>query len=139
MTGKVFFFFFLLLYAEFKDDSDKYRLAKNLLTNRVKNSSIYVSTQIINEFYVNALRKGKTSQDIQNVLQQFFDDFNILSVSTETVQDCWRVFNRYKFSYWDSLIVASALESQSTILYTEDLSNGQIIDNTLKVVNPFER
>lgn len=109
MTGKVFFDSNILLYAEFRDNSDKYRLAKDLLTNGVKNSSIYLSTQVINEFYVNALRKGKTSQDIQNVLQQFFDDFNILSVSTETVQDCWRVFNRYKFSYWDSLIVASAL------------------------------
>jgi predicted nucleic acid-binding protein len=40
-------------------------------------------------------------------------------------------------SNWDSLIVASALESQCSILYTEDLQHGQVIDQVLTIVNPF--
>ena len=39
--------------------------------------------------------------------------------------------------YWDCLILASALEHNCGILYTEDLQNGQIIEKSLKIVNPF--
>ena len=42
-----------------------------------------------------------------------------------------------KVSFWDSLIVASAIENQCSILYTEDMQNGQIIEDRLKIVNPI--
>ncbi|GHV80479.1 hypothetical protein AGMMS49944_22700 [Spirochaetia bacterium] len=53
--------------------------------------------------------------------------------------DAFRISNRYQFSFWDSLIVASALEAQCTVLYTEDLQDGQIIEDVLEVKNPFIR
>ncbi len=43
---------------------------------------------------------------------------------------------RYDFSFYDALIVAAALESGSTRLYTEDLQHGQKIEGLL-VENPF--
>jgi hypothetical protein len=43
----------------------------------------------------------------------------------------------YQFSHRDRLIVAAALEAGCAMLYTEDLSDGQIINGTLKVINPF--
>jgi len=45
---------------------------------------------------------------------------------------------KYKFSYWDSLIIASALESGCGILYTEDMQDGQVIEDRLRIVNPFK-
>jgi predicted nucleic acid-binding protein len=39
--------------------------------------------------------------------------------------------------YWDSLIIAAALKSQCTWLYTEDLQDGQQIEKTLSIYNPF--
>lgn len=47
------------------------------------------------------------------------------------------VCERYKFSFYDSLIIASALIVGSTVLYTEDLQHGQIIERQLRVANPF--
>ena len=44
---------------------------------------------------------------------------------------------RYGFSWYDSLIVATALEAGCDTLYTEDLQHGQVIDNRLTVTNPF--
>lgn len=41
------------------------------------------------------------------------------------------------FSYWDSLIISAALRTNCNILYTEDLQNGQVIDNKLTISNPF--
>jgi predicted nucleic acid-binding protein len=44
---------------------------------------------------------------------------------------------RYEFSFYDSVIVASALRAENDMLYTEDLQHGQVIEQQLKVVNPF--
>jgi predicted nucleic acid-binding protein len=48
-----------------------------------------------------------------------------------------RISDRYGFSYWDSLIVAAALDAGCAVLYTEDLQNGQTIDSALRIINPF--
>jgi predicted nucleic acid-binding protein len=45
---------------------------------------------------------------------------------------------RYKFSFHDSVIVASALHVRCKILYSEDLQHGQVIEKQLRVANPFE-
>ena len=44
---------------------------------------------------------------------------------------------RYGYSYYDSLIEASALEAQCSILVSEDMQNGMLIDDRLRIVNPF--
>jgi len=44
---------------------------------------------------------------------------------------------RYPFSFWDGLIVASALAANAEILYSEDMQNGLLVENKLKIVNPF--
>jgi len=47
------------------------------------------------------------------------------------------ITKRYSYSYYDSLIISAALEANCSILYSEDMQNGQIVENTLKIVNPF--
>ena len=48
-----------------------------------------------------------------------------------------RLKNRYRFSYWDSLVIGSALDAGCTILYSEDLQHGQHIEDRLHIVNPL--
>ena len=52
-------------------------------------------------------------------------------------QDVFRIRGKYNGSFWDSLIVASALDNKCTVLYSEDMQHGLLIDNKLKVVNPL--
>jgi predicted nucleic acid-binding protein len=54
-----------------------------------------------------------------------------------TLEGAMSIRDRYRFSWWDSLIVASALQAGCDELCTEDLQHGQIIDNRLSIVNPF--
>ena len=42
----------------------------------------------------------------------------------------------FQLSYWDSLIIAAAIKSESTILYSEDLNHNQVVE-TVKIINPF--
>jgi predicted nucleic acid-binding protein len=136
MTGKVFLDTNILLYAEFDDGSDKHQKAKKLLLQEILGAEVFISTQVFNEFYVQAMRKGKTVDEIEMVLQQYSVKFNVLPVGLSLIKDTWRIKRQYQFSYWDSLIIAASLESACHVVYTEDLQNGQIIDSSLTVINP---
>ena len=54
-----------------------------------------------------------------------------------TVKEACKNAQKYKFSFYDSLIISAALECDCNILYSEDLHNGQLIENRLKITNPF--
>ena len=58
-------------------------------------------------------------------------------ITPMTIQHAIEIAERYKFSWFDSLIVATALEAGCDTLYTEDLQHRQIIDGRLTVSNPF--
>jgi predicted nucleic acid-binding protein len=62
---------------------------------------------------------------------------NVASVSKNTVLQSFEIKNRYRFSYWDSLVLSSALENGCNIIYSEDMQDNQLIDEVLRIVNPF--
>jgi predicted nucleic acid-binding protein len=131
-------FVYALLEPDNYTDNHKHCISTKLL-NGIYASNVYVSVQVLNEFYNVLLRYGFSDRRIQTKLEQIVDVVQITSLDLNVVKKCWFIKMRYKFSYWDSLIVASALESDCSILYTEDMQNEQIIDGRLKIVNPFER
>jgi predicted nucleic acid-binding protein len=136
MTGRVFVDTNILLYAEFDDGSEKHHAAKKLLLQEILGAEVFISAQVLSEFYVQAMRKGKTAEDIEAVLQQYADKFNILPLDLRLIKNAWRIKKQYQFSYWDSLIVAASLSSGCDILYSEDLQDRQIIENSLRIINP---
>lgn len=58
-------------------------------------------------------------------------------ISLTTIHKALDIRERYNFSWYDSLIVATALEVGCDILYSEDMQNGQEIEGRMSVVNPF--
>jgi predicted nucleic acid-binding protein len=75
-----------------------------------------------------------------------FIDTNLLNadivVSTQVLNEfsnekALSVQKKYGFSFSDCLIVASSLENNCSILFSEDLSSGQVIEKRLKIINPF--
>jgi predicted nucleic acid-binding protein len=137
MTDKVFIDTNVILYAKFNDGSRNFQVADNLFRTGLLRSEAYISTQVVSEFCVNAIKKGKIPQDVHNTALKFSKTFYILPVTMKTVREGFRLYNRYQFSYWDSLIIAAALEARCGTLYSEDLSDGQVIDESLKIINPF--
>lgn len=55
----------------------------------------------------------------------------------ETVLHACEIVSRYKFSFYDSLIVSAALQCGCGILFTEDMQDGQVIEGQLLIKNPF--
>lgn len=97
-----------------------------------------LSTQTLNEFYVNSTRKitpplpqGEARAKIRR-----FQAWMPLLIDHAVLETAWAVEARYQIHFWDSLIVAAAQHQDCTILLTEDLSDGQGY-GMVKVVNPF--
>ncbi len=97
-----------------------------------------VSVQVLNEFAVVALRKLKMPlNEIREILDTIRAVCAVEPITVETHDRGLAVFERYGFSLYDSMLVAAALIAGAKIIYSEDLQHGQVIDNQLRVINPF--
>ena len=129
MKGRIFFDTNIILYAysEVKD-----------LKKEVANSKIF-SYQVINEFiiHISSKKLKQNSKQIEGVILELDNCFTIVSFDTMTQIKALSIKEKYKFQYYDSLILATALENNCTILYSEDMQHNQIIENQLKIINPL--
>ena len=85
------------------------------------------------------MKHGVDDKKIQEKLYQIIDVVLVVPLTLDIVMKSWSIKTKYKFSYWDSLIIASALENNCSILYTEDMQDGQVIEESSKIVNPFSK
>jgi predicted nucleic acid-binding protein len=97
-----------------------------------------VSVQVLNEFAVVALRKLKMPlNDVREILDTIRTVCAVEPITVETHDRGLAVFERYKFSLYDSMLIAAALIAGAKIIYSEDLQHGQVIDSQLRITNPF--
>jgi predicted nucleic acid-binding protein len=95
------------------------------------------STQVLNEYYSVMLKKKATDHLIQDNLELIIDTAEIAIIEIMTIRLAHKIKLKYGFSYWDSLILASAVETGSQYLYSEDMQHNQVIEHQLTIINPF--
>ena len=87
---------------------------------------------------VNLVKKaGFDEVAIQSLIGSFYSRYEVAESSQELLIRASHLRSKHHFSFWDSLIVTSALAAGATILYSEDMSNGLDVDGQLRIVNPF--
>ena len=97
-----------------------------------------ISVQVLNEFAAVALRKLRmNAAEVREALEPISAICTVVPLTFKMHQRALAVAERYRFSFYDALIAAAALDAGCTTLYTEDLQNGQLIEGTLTVKNPF--
>jgi predicted nucleic acid-binding protein len=124
----------ILVYSHSITNKNKYETSIEVMSC----SSCYISTQVISEF-CNVLTKKMhiNPLKIKELTQEFELYFNIFIVNRNTAERALDILDKYGYSYYDSLIIAAALEANCNILYSEDMQHGQIVENSLKIINPF--
>jgi len=127
----------ILIYAHSRNDEQKFKIAEFLLGEKLKGSKIFVSVQIVNEFYSVMSKYKMPHSKIKKCVKDLSIYANIKSISFDTVKLTFYIKEKYHYSWWDSVVLASALENGCKIIYSEDMQHGQIIENTLEVLNPF--
>jgi predicted nucleic acid-binding protein len=131
-ADRVFFDTNILLYA-FREPDAKSAIAKALVTE-----GGLTSVQVLNEFVAVSLWKLKRPWES---VRAALESIRVLcpepiSTTTELHDSALRIYRRYGYHIYDSLVIAAALQSSSSTLYSEDLQNGQRIEG-LTIRNPF--
>lgn len=128
---------FIYLFDEI--DERKRTVAKRLIQQALETHSACISYQVIQETLNVVTRKlpsPMSAENTQHFLEQILIPLWRAMPSSALYQKCLELQSRYDFSFYDALIVAAALESGCTRLYTEDLQHGQQVDGLL-IENPF--
>src|ERR1700738_3161411 len=113
--------------------------ARKLIRSAIETRSGIVSYQVVQEFFHVALRRFSTPMSAADAEQYLSATFRpLLSVhsSPALYGEALRIGGRFRLPWYDSLIVASAIEGQCDLLYSEDFQDGQQF-GTLTISNPF--
>ena len=116
--------------------TQKTSMAKNLI--RDNRSEIIMSSQVIIEVGVNLLRKGSFSEpQVAKFIKDSYQNFQVVNVTEIILLKASELRAKYSLSYFDSMIVSAALDSKSSVLYSEDMHNGLVVEGQMIITNPF--
>ncbi len=123
------------LYAFIEaDDAAKSDAARKLL----QTTEPLISIQVINEVCVNLLKRAAfTEAQLREIIVAFFEKYRVVEFSESTFLKASGLRERYSLSFWDSLIVASALAADVSVLYSEDMQHGLSVEGRTEIINPF--
>ncbi|WP_457569338.1 PIN domain-containing protein [Desulfurobacterium sp.] len=124
------------LWIYLYSDDPKGTVVRNIVDRHF--SYVTISAQVLGELFNVLIRKiHKQKEEARDMVSQLAQMFTIVEIKECSVMKALDINIKYRYSYWDSLIIASALESECSVLYTEDMQHGQVIENRLKIINPF--
>jgi predicted nucleic acid-binding protein len=129
----------ILVYAYDNDGKIKHQTAKDIVINCWNDRSGSLSTQVFQEFYVTVTRKlpKKLSMyEARETIKEFLS-WPIYHITPTDIISASELEERHGYSFWDSLVITAAKATGATILYSEDMQDGQQIDG-LKIINPFK-
>ena len=123
----------ILVYCHSNDEPGKQNTAISFFALRP-----VISTQVLSEYLNVVKRKLKLPKDkIMDACLQNIEMCILQPVSFTTLKYARNLLDRYDFQMFDSIVVASALEADCQILYSEDFQHGLLVENRLKIINPF--
>lgn len=137
-ADKVFVDTNILIYAYDTSAGTKHEAAHNLLSTLWKDRNGVISTQVLQEFYVNVTRKIPRPLEISfaRMIVEDFAMWDVVTIETDTILAAIDLQQLNGLSFWDSMILAAAASAGASVLITEDLNHGQVITG-VRVRNPF--
>ncbi len=137
MNDRTFIDTNVLIYAHDVDAKAKNQAAQTVLRELWNERTGVLSTQVLQEFYVNVTRKIPRPISKESA-RLVVGNYAVWCVDTTPVDisTAFQVEDASKIGFWDALIVASALKSGATRILSEDLNAGQTIAG-IRVENPF--
>ena len=126
----------VLLYAATGTQTERAKRKKAQAL--IATANFGISTQVLQEFYVNATRKAHIRMPPNIALEwiEQFDGRPCISVDPDLVKLAAAISMRYQISYWDGAILAAAESLAAEVVYSEDLQHYQTY-RTVRVENPF--
>ena len=139
MNAKFFLDTNVILYVFDQAAPQKAEVARRLIKDGIDEKQTVVSYQVVQEFINVAIKRFRISlarADLELFLETALFPMAVVSPSQPLIMEALRLQSAFRLAWYDSLIVAAALESGCEVLYTEDIQHGQRIRDVL-VQNPF--
>ncbi len=134
MSDNIFLDTNILVYAYSDTELQKQTIARKLISENIS----FISTQVLQELSNTLSRKFKKSWPEITMALKEVSLSNLVHVNNGgTIQQAIKIAEQYKFSFYDSLIIAAALECKCSKLYSEDMNHGQLIEKQITIINPF--
>ena len=129
----------ILMYAHDTSAGAKHERAKSLVETLWRDRTGVVSTQVLQELSVNLRRKVGRPLDVKTTREIITDylTWQVVVNGGESILEALDLEARYRISFWDALVVQAAQASGAEVLYSEDLSDGQMY-GSVRVVNPLQ-
>lgn len=129
----------IFVYQLERLDVRKATIAEQLIEQGIATGGACISFQVVQECLNVVLRKAQISleeNETRKYLQSVLAPLLRVQPSLRLYHAALDIQSRYRFSFYDSLIIAAALEAGCKTLYSEDLQHGQRIEQ-LTIHNPF--
>ena len=129
----------VFVYQLERVDARKAEIAERLIRRGIASGTACISFQVVQECLNTAIRKAArplSENEMRGYLDQVLAPLLRVQPSIELYHASLDIRSRYRFGFYDSLIVAAALEAGCERLYTEDMQHGQRIHG-LTIHNPF--
>jgi predicted nucleic acid-binding protein len=134
MNGRAFIDTNVFIYLYSEDENEKQITAQKA----VDKYECIISTQVLNEFSNICIKKLlKETEDIELAIDEMIEQCSVLTLEKEDIKQALNIHKNFGYNYYDCLMIVSALNSNCDYLLTEDLADGQIIENKLTIVNIF--
>lgn len=138
MSVKCFVDTNILVYRRDSAKAEKRLKAEECLRHLWANNTGRISTQVLNEYYVTVTQKLKPglSKELARSDIRALTVWQPLVMSAALIESAWEIQDRYEYSWWDTLIISSALLLDCAYLFSEDMQHEQNI-GSLTIINPF--
>ncbi len=137
MPGRSFLDSNVLLYTDDHSSPAKQRTALDLVAACRKGRDGVVSLQVLQEYFATATRKLGVDAAVARRKVELFAQLTLVATDLDDVLAAIDLHRLHHFSFWDALVIRSALRAGCSRLYSEDLQAGRRLDG-LQIVNPFK-
>jgi predicted nucleic acid-binding protein len=139
LEGRLFLDTNILVYAFDRSAGQKLTIASQVVENCWQNNNGCLSIQVLQEFYVVVTRKLPTPIPLP-AARQLVEDLSLWQLHTPYTSDIIQgidIHHQYKISFWDAMIIQSAMRMGCDLIVSEDLQHNQTF-GSLRIVNPFK-
>jgi predicted nucleic acid-binding protein len=138
MSDKVFLDTNIIVYAHDRSSGDKHAVAREIMERLWESRKGVISVQILQEFFVCVTQKIAKPLVIKNArtILEYLSNWDVVVNDKYIILKAIDLQEKYRFSFWDSLVIQAAIQGQARILLSEDLPHGQSVKD-LKILNPF--
>ena len=136
MSDRSFFDTNILVYADDKAAPAKQRQAIELVALHRRAGTGVLSLQVLQEYFVTVTRKLRVDAQIARRKVELLAEFDVVAPDLDDILAAIDLHRLLGFSFWDALVLRTAKEAACTVLLSEDLQPGRIIDG-VQIVNPF--